>query len=149
MAIAGQRTLTDVVIEATADSRFFTYVTVTGFGALALVLGAIGIYGVLSCVVTERLPEFGIRMALGAPASRVTREAMARLVLPVGLGLGPGVVGALATTRVLRRLLFGVSPTDPVSFTVAPVVLIAVALAAGYLAARRAGRVGLPTVLGR
>jgi len=111
------------------------------FGALALVLGAVGIYGVLASVVGERVHEIGVRMALGAMPGDVLR-----MVIREGMGLTlagivVGLIGSVAITRLLASLLYGVSAVDPITFVAVPIVLIAVAFAASYLPARRAAHV--------
>ncbi|HKQ62297.1 MAG TPA: ABC transporter permease [Candidatus Polarisedimenticolaceae bacterium] len=112
-----------------------------GFGLLALTLAAVGIYGVTSYSVAQRTREIGIRMALGALRGDVSRLVLAQGLLLAASGLGLGLLLALAATRWLRGLLFAVSPTDPLTFALVPLVLGAVALAACWLPARRASRV--------
>jgi putative ABC transport system permease protein len=134
------RTLEQVISQAVTTPRF-TMLLLTVFAALALVLGAVGIYGVLSYAVGQRTHEIGVRMALGA-----RRSDMLALVVQQGLvltliGVGVGLLGAFAATRLLRTLLFEVSPTDPLTFLAVPLLLGAVALLASYLPARRAARV--------
>jgi predicted permease len=111
------------------------------FGALALLLASVGLYGVMSYAVARRTNEIGIRMALGARRSNVLRLILgngSRLVL---LGVAIGIVGALVLTQFLVSLLYGVKPTDPLTFLVVSLVLIAVALLASYIPARRATKV--------
>lgn len=111
------------------------------FSLLALVLAAVGIYGLLAYAVVERTHEIGIRMALGAATGRVVRMILARTLLLAGLGVILGAGGALALTRVLSSFLFDTSPTDPVTFCTVAALLIAVAVVAGLVPARRASRV--------
>ena len=110
------------------------------FGALALILAAVGIYGVVACGTQQRTREMGIRMALGAQRGDVFRLVLGqgmRMLMP---GMAAGLLAALAATRLLRRMLFSVSATDPATFAGVSVLLAAVALAACYLPARRAVR---------
>lgn len=111
------------------------------FSLLALLLAAIGTYGVLAYDVAERTREIGIRMALGARSSRVLHMVLGRTLMLAGIGMTIGVLGALGTTRVLARFLFGVSPTDPVAFGATALVLVMVALASATVPAWRASRV--------
>jgi len=111
------------------------------FGLLALLLASIGLYGVMSYDVARRTNEIGIRMALGANASRVVRLVLLETLGWVALGVALGLGAALATTRWLESLLFGLKPHDPLTIGSAALVLLAVATVAGYLPARRASRV--------
>ena len=111
------------------------------FAGLALVLAAIGIYGVLSYAVAQRTREIGIRMALGANARDVRSLIVRQGMSPAIAGLGVGLVGAYFATRLMQKLLFGVEPTDPVTFGVVGVFLATIAFLASYLPARRATRV--------
>jgi predicted permease len=115
--------------------------TLGGFGLLALCLAAIGIYGVVSYSVAQRTREIGVRMALGAGRSDVLRLVMGEGLSVVALGLAAGLLLAFAATRVLGGFLYGVSATDPVTFAGVPLLLGAIAAAAGYLPARRATKV--------
>jgi predicted permease len=111
------------------------------FGALALLLAMIGLYGTLSYLVTQRQAEFGIRMALGATRNSILGLVMRDLVAVLAGGLAAGVLISLAATRVLQQMLFGLGPRDATTMFLAAGVLSAVALIAGYLPARRATKV--------
>ena len=134
------RTMEDIRSEAMAQPRFST-VLLGIFGGLALVLAAVGIYGVLSYTVTQRTHEIGLRMALGASQSSVLRMVMRRAMKLAIIGMTAGVVASLLATRALSSLLFHVSRTDPLTYIGVAVVLGAVALQASYIPARRATRV--------
>jgi putative ABC transport system permease protein len=117
-------------------ARLFTL-----FGVLALVLAAVGLAGVLSYLVTQRTHEIGVRLSLGAARGDVVRLVVLQGMRPVGLGLGIGLLGAYAGTRLLASLLYGVSARDPLTFVAVPATLVAVALLASWLPAHRATKV--------
>ncbi len=123
-----------------ADRRLYTII-VSLFAGSALLLAGIGIYGVVSYVVTQRTHEIGIRMALGADGAAVERVVFVQSAGTIALGLAVGIGGALAATRVITSLLFQVEATDPANFVSVTVFLASVAVAACYLPARRAARV--------
>jgi len=108
---------------------------------LGLLLAAIGIYGVLAYSVARRTREIGVRMALGAARRRVVRMVLRDSLAPVVTGSAVGIVTALVATRLMRALLYGVSPTDPATFAVVTLVLLAVAVLASAVPAMRAARV--------
>ncbi len=139
-------TLEQVVAGLKAASRFTTLL-LAAFAAVALLLAAIGTYGVLSYVVSRRAREIGVRMALGAQRADVVRMVLGHAAWLAGAGTVSGVAAALATTHVLEGLLVGVTRTDAVTFAVVPVLLAGVALLAAYVPARRATRVDALTVL--
>jgi putative ABC transport system permease protein len=111
------------------------------FGALALALGAVGIYGVISYAVAQRRQEIGVRMALGASRGDVVRLVVGNGITLAGVGLALGVVLALAVTRLLASQLYDVGATDPLTFAATALVLGTVALLASWIPARRAARV--------
>jgi len=112
-----------------------------GFALAALTLASIGIYGVVSYNVTQRTQEIGIRMALGASAGQVQRQVVTRTLALVSCGIFAGVLAALALARLTASLLYGIPTTDAPTFAATVVVLLAVALSAGYGPAFRASRV--------
>ena len=130
----------DLFAEGTANQRFET--TAAGlFAGLALILAAVGIYGVISYMVSQRTHEIGIRMALGAQREDVLRMVIRDGMFMAGIGTIVGIGGALALTQFLRSLLFQVRPTDAMTYSAVTFILIIVALAACYIPARRATRV--------
>ncbi|HYG65048.1 MAG TPA: FtsX-like permease family protein, partial [Thermoanaerobaculia bacterium] len=134
------RSLEEVVSQALAQSRFKT-VLLGLFAGLALVLAAVGVYGVISYSVAQRTHEIGIRMALGAHRGQVLRMVVRQGMGLVLAGVIAGLVLAWFAVRLLTDQVYGVSPSDPATFALVPLVLLAVALLANYLPARRATRV--------
>jgi putative ABC transport system permease protein len=106
--------------------------------ALALVLGAVGVYGVISHYVSRRSRDYGIRIALGQQPSRVVRQVVGRGAMLVAIGSGIGIVAAVFLTKILATLLYGVEATDPLSMAGAVIVLLAVGMLAAFVPARRA-----------
>ncbi len=137
--VTAVETMEAVVARSMARTRFTTLLLLVAAG-VAVVLGAVGVYGVLAQGVSQRRTEFGIRMALGAKPSQVAALVIRRTLLLAVTGVVAGVLAALAATRVLRSLLFAVSPTDVGVIAAAALVLVGVALVAGYLPVRRATR---------
>jgi putative ABC transport system permease protein len=134
------RTMDDRAAGATAQARF-TAMLLGLFALTALSLAAVGIYGVMSLVVTARTREIGIRVALGADRGRVQRLVLGESALLAGIGGIIGLAGALAATRVLRSVLFDLAPTDPVTYVTIVALLAATVGAASWIPARRASRV--------
>ncbi len=146
LPIASLQTMDQNMAGAITRPRFIAML-LTVFAALALVLAAIGTYGVMAYSVAERSHEIGIRMAMGAQAGRVLRMILAAGLSTAAIGVALGVAAALAVTRLMASLLFGVAATDIATFLVAPAVLLGVAAAASLLPARHATRLDPAAVL--
>ena len=140
LPIYNLRTMSERVDESLARRRF-SMLLLTLFAAFALGLSAIGVYGVIAYLVSQGTRELGIRMALGATPAGILRLIVGHGMGIAAVGVCAGLMGALALTRFMRNLLFGVAPLDPVTFVAVAVLLTAVALAASYLPARRAARI--------
>jgi putative ABC transport system permease protein len=138
--IAAVRTMEEVLDASVAGPRYRTMLFGL-FALVALILAAVGIYGVISYSVAQRTHEIGIRMALGARSRNVHGLVLGGGLKPVSIGIGLGLIGAFGLTRLLEGLLFGVKATDPLTFVAVAVGLSAVALAACYIPARRATKV--------
>ena len=132
--------LAGFVSDAVAQRRF-NMLSRTLFAALALILAAAGIYGVLTYMVTQRTRELGIRFALGATGADALRLIIGQGMRLVTLGVGVGLLASLALMRLLQSLLYGVTATDQLTFSTVPLMLILVSLIACYLPARRATKV--------
>jgi predicted permease len=140
LPVANIRPMSDVVSTALATPRLTGFL-LGSFAAIALVLAAVGIYGVLSYLVSQRTHEIGIRLAIGADRMQVLTMILRQGVTLALLGIVVGLVGAFALTRVMQSLLYQVTANDPVTFMVVPVALVIVAAMASYLPALRATRV--------
>jgi len=140
------KTLREVVAGSLATPRFYTLLLGL-FAGLAMALAVAGVHGVMSYTVSRRTQEIGIRMALGAPPGGVLRLVIWQGTRRALLGVTVGLLGAVAATRLISKLLYGVSPTDPATLILVAMLLAAVALAACYLPARRAARVQPMTAL--
>jgi len=138
--VSNVNTMDQLVAQSVAQRRFGMFL-LTGFAALALLLAAIGIYGVISYSVAQRTQEIGVRMALGARTADVLKLVMTNGLKLAAVGLAIGLVGAFLLTRLMARLLFHVGPTDAVTFASVFVGLLLVAFLACYLPARRATKV--------
>ena len=144
--VSGIETMRSVVDRSAARQRF-TMLLLSLFAGIALLLGVIGIYGVMSYAVAQRAREIGVRMALGASPGDARLMVLREGATLAGAGIVVGVVAALLSTRALSGLLYGVTTLDPLTFGAVPVGLIVVALLASYLPARRATRVDPSTAL--
>jgi predicted permease len=137
LALSGIEPLDRTLSDSIARPRFTT--TLLGaFAGLAVLLASVGIHGLLGYSVVQRTRELGIRVALGAPRHRVLGEIVGHGLALTSIGVGLGLLGALAFSRLLQGLLFGVAPTDPATFVVTPLILAGVALLASCPPARRA-----------
>jgi ABC-type antimicrobial peptide transport system permease subunit len=139
VALFRERTMEDVVDDNSRGQRFLSSL-VGSFAALAALLAAVGIYGVLSYVVTQRTREIGIRMSLGASRARVLGDVLRQGMLLALAGFTLGIAGAFAAGRVMQSLLHEVEPRDPAIFGGTAALLAAVTLLACYIPARRAAR---------
>jgi putative ABC transport system permease protein len=128
-------------ISSTLERSHFDTFLLAIFAATALLLSSVGIYGVLSYMVAQRTRDIGIRMALGASQGQIVWDVLSFGVRLTGIGLAIGLAGALLATRLLSSLLYGVRPTDAMTFAAVSLLLLLVALMASYLPARRATRI--------
>jgi putative ABC transport system permease protein len=140
LPVAYIRSMDQVRVESTVRNRF-NMVLLSIFGGLAMLLAAIGIYGVMSYAVGQRVHEIGIRMALGARAGNVLSLVLRQGLRLALVGIAIGVLGGVWLTAAMKSLLFGVSPNDPPTFVIVSALLLAVAAAATYIPARRATKV--------
>jgi putative ABC transport system permease protein len=131
----------DELLQITFAERRFNMFLLALFAGLALTLAAVGIYGVMSYSVSQRTREFGIRMAVGAESGEVLKMVMEQGVRLAALGVVVGIIGAVAFTRLMAGLLFGVTPTDPVTIAAVVLLMFAVVLLACFVPARRATKV--------
>src|SRR5262249_38988426 len=146
MPVYDMRTMTEVRAASVAERRFIL-VLALAFGLLALTLSAVGVYGVMALVVSERTQEMGIRMALGAEPIRVLGLVVRQGLALAGGGVRLGLAASLGLTPMMAGLLYGVRPTDAATLAGVPAVLLAVALLACAVPARRAMRVDPVTAL--
>lgn len=140
LAVASVRTMEDISEESMARTSF-TLVMLTIAGSMALALGVLGIYGVISYAVSQRTREIGIRLALGAQRSSLRWMFVRSALALTGTGIAIGLAAAAALTQVMKTLLFGIHPLDPITFAAVPLVLTAVAVFASYLPTARAAAV--------
>jgi putative ABC transport system permease protein len=140
VAISEVRTMDAYVADSVSEPRFHA-ILLGGFAALAVLLAAVGIFGVISYAVAQRTQEIGVRRALGAGTAGVMRLVLAQALGLAVLGVAIGLAGALAMSRILRSMLFGITATDTLTFVSVAAGLLAVAFVASYLPARRAARI--------
>jgi putative ABC transport system permease protein len=138
--VTSVQTVDELMDSARAQPRF-TMLLLGAFSATALVLSIVGIYGVLAYSVEQRRHELGIRMALGAERGDILRLVVRQGLILAGIGVGVGIVGALAATQMMRSMLFNVGPRDLLTFVIAPIAFLVIALLASYLPALRATKV--------
>lgn len=144
--LSAVRTMEQILSSSTWQARFYMLALLV-FAAFALLLAAVGIYGVMAWSVTRRRQEIGIRIALGADRARVIWMVLRQSAIVVASGVAIGLPLAFAATQTMAKMLYGVTPSDPVTFLAVPPVLIAVALAASYFPARRASGLDPVTAL--
>jgi putative ABC transport system permease protein len=130
----------ETVVSDSVGQPRFNLILLALFGSIALVLSAAGIYGVMAYSVSQRTPEIGIRMALGAPAREVMKMILWQGMKLTGIGIACGVLASVILTRYLSSLLFGIGTTDPLTFVVVILFLTGVALLACFVPARRAAK---------
>lgn len=140
------RTMEEVLGHSASD-RQFSMVLFSSFAGLALLLAAVGLYGVLSYSVSQRQSEIGIRLALGADRASVRALVLRQGMKPAAIGIAAGLLGAIFAGQTMKTLLFGVTPFDPVTFVVVPVVLLATTMLASYVPSVRATRIDPATAL--
>ena len=140
LPLASVRTMQDIYNQSLARTSF-TLVMLGIAGAMALVLGIVGIYGVISYAVSQRTREIGIRLALGAQQNELMRMFVGSGLTLAGIGVAIGLVAAVVLMQLMKSLLFGISPLDPLTYIVVPLILASAAVLASYLPARRTARV--------
>jgi putative ABC transport system permease protein len=146
LPIGDVRTIEEIIDRSTGEPRFRSYL-IAGFAFLALLLAAVGVYGLISFTVTQRIPEIGVRLALGASPRQVFGHVIGQGARLAIIGVAVGLAAAAAATRLVRGLLFNTSATDPVVYVSLALLLLAIAIVACYVPARRAMRVDPMTAL--
>ena len=134
------RTMNEVVAASAAAPRSLT-VLLLGFGLLAVGVGAVGVYSLIAYIVSWRTREIGIRLALGAPKRQIMTMVIRQSLSLAAAGSVVGILGAILSTRLLRSFLFEVSPFDPMTYCIVPMLMMFLALLAGWIPARRAASV--------
>ncbi len=144
LPVANIRSMSEVVSTALATPRLTSFL-LGAFAAIALALAAVGIYGVLAYLVSQRTHEIGIRLAIGANRAQVLVMVLKQGMVLAAIGIGIGLVAAFGLTRLMRSLLYQVTASDPITYVIVPIALLVVTLIASYLPALRATRVS-PTM---
>jgi len=139
-AVSDLRTMETVFSDSVSQPRF-QLVLLLVFAGIAVTLAVIGVYGVVSHSVSQRTQEIGIRVAMGARAADVARMVLREAVILSGIAVAIGLAGTVALTRLLRSLLFGITPTDPATLAVVSAAILGVAMVSAFVPARRAMRV--------
>jgi ABC-type antimicrobial peptide transport system permease subunit len=134
------RTLESVIVSSTAAPRSLTML-LTAFGALAILVGSIGVYSLISYTVSWRTREIGLRLALGANRLQIAQLVLRQSLVLAVAGSALGIAGAVAATRLMRGFLFETSPLDPLTYSLVPVLFCVLALVAAWVPARRAAHV--------
>ena len=147
LPVANVRSMNDVVAAALATPRLTGFVLGV-FATIALTLAAVGIYGVLAYLVSQRTQEIGIRLAIGADRSQVLGMVLRQGLSLAAIGIGVGLIGAFALTRLMQSLLYEVHPNDPITFVAVAAAVLVIVLAASFLPARRATKVSPMSALG-
>jgi ABC-type antimicrobial peptide transport system permease subunit len=140
LPITNVRTQDEQIDGTLRRERLFATLT-SGFGVLALLLASIGIYGIMAYTVSGRTNEIGIRIALGAQTGQVLRTVLREAWWLALAGVGVGLIVALAMSRLIQSMLYGLRPNDPITSAAAATLLVAIALAASWIPARKAARI--------
>jgi putative ABC transport system permease protein len=135
------------ILEASVAARRFQMYLAMAFALSALALATLGIYGVISFTVARRIPEMGIRIALGARGAQLVAMVVRQGMIPVAAGLGAGLAGSVVVSRLIASQLYGVAPNDPLSIAAVAILLLTVGLCACWIPALRATRVDPLTAL--
>jgi ABC-type lipoprotein release transport system permease subunit len=137
----------DQIVDRSVSPRRFILLLIGAFAVTALLLASIGIYGVVSYSVSQQTQEIGIRMAMGASAAQVQGRIVVKTLILTSVGILVGMVGAFMVSRLMASLLYGVGPTDPLTFVAMTLLLTLISVLAGHLPARRASRIDPMSVL--
>ena len=140
LPVSSMKLMDELISNSVAQPRFYV-ILLSVFAALALVLAAVGVYGVMSYSVTLRTRDIGIRMALGARPADIFKHIVGQAFILALIGLGVGIVLVIFSTRAMSSLLYGINAIDPLTLAATSLVLLAVALLASYIPARRATKV--------